>query len=231
MSVTLTPKRAKNCANSHAIAPPPRMMSDFGSFFSATASSLVMKPTSFNCGSGDGATLEPVAMTKFLACACESFRRCSIRTRCARRENLALARMNLNFPALSCCTRKSAKSLICAFFRAMTLREIEGDFPGAHAPRFRVFGEMFHFRRVEQRLRRHAAAQDAQSADFLAAFDDDRFQARARRRSRRRIAAAAAADDRHVKIKSFHAREDGSARRKCKFDNLKFCDGCRMIRA
>jgi hypothetical protein len=28
-----------------AIAPPPRMMSDFGSFFSATASSLVMKPT------------------------------------------------------------------------------------------------------------------------------------------------------------------------------------------
>ena len=30
MSVTLTPNRAKNCANSHAIAPPPSMMSDFG---------------------------------------------------------------------------------------------------------------------------------------------------------------------------------------------------------
>ena len=67
INVTLTPKRAKNCANSHAIAPPPRMMSDFGSFFSATASSLVMKPTSFSCGSGGGATREPVAMTKCFA--------------------------------------------------------------------------------------------------------------------------------------------------------------------
>ena len=41
MSVTLTPKRAKNCANSHAIAPPPRTMSDLGNRFSASASSLV----------------------------------------------------------------------------------------------------------------------------------------------------------------------------------------------
>ena len=57
--------------------------------------------------------------------------------------------------------------------------EIKGNFAGAHAPRFRVFGEMFHFRGVEQRLRRHAAAQDAQSADFFAAFDDDGFQSRA----------------------------------------------------
>ena len=42
INVTRTPKRWKNCANSHAIAPPPRMMSDFGNFFSPTASSLVM---------------------------------------------------------------------------------------------------------------------------------------------------------------------------------------------
>jgi len=67
INVTCTPKRWKNCANSHAIAPPPRMMSDFGSCLSATASSLVMQPTSSNCGSGDGDTLEPVAMTKCFA--------------------------------------------------------------------------------------------------------------------------------------------------------------------
>ena len=38
-----------------------------GSRFSASASSLVMKPTSFSCGNGAGATREPVAMTKCLA--------------------------------------------------------------------------------------------------------------------------------------------------------------------
>ena len=57
MSVTLTPKRAKNCANSHAIAPPPRTMSDFGSRFRVSASSLVMKPMLSSCANGDGATL------------------------------------------------------------------------------------------------------------------------------------------------------------------------------
>ena len=86
-------------------------------------------------------------------------------------------------------------------------REVEGNFARAHAPGVGVFGQMHHFRRVKQRFRRHAAAQDAESADFLAAFDDDRFQARAGRRSRRRVTAAAAADDGHVKIKSFHAEK------------------------
>jgi hypothetical protein len=42
MSVTLTPNRAKNCANSHATAPPPRTMSDLGSRLSANALSLVI---------------------------------------------------------------------------------------------------------------------------------------------------------------------------------------------
>ena len=192
------------------------MMSDFGNFFSATASSLVMKPTSSSCGSGDGATREPVAMTKCFWRS--SFLAVAQLQPCAQSRNFALARMNLNFPALSCCTRKSAKSFDQRIFPRHDFGEVKGNFSGAHAPRCRVFGEMFHFRRVEQRLRRHAAAQDAQPADFRAAFDDDGFQARAGRRSRRRVTAAAAADDRHVKIKSFHAREDGSARRKCKFE-------------
>ena len=41
--------------DSHAIAPPPRMMSDLGNRFNASALSLVMKPTPFSCGNGDGA--------------------------------------------------------------------------------------------------------------------------------------------------------------------------------
>jgi hypothetical protein len=61
-----------------------------------------------------------------------------------------------------------------------------------------MFGEMFHFGGVEQRLRRHAAAQDAESADFLAALDDDGFQAPRPPPARRRVTAAAAADDGHV---------------------------------
>ncbi len=36
-------------------------------------------------------------------------------------------------------------------------------------------GQMFDFRRVEHGFSRHAAAQDAQAADFPAAFDDDRL--------------------------------------------------------
>jgi hypothetical protein len=93
------------------------------------------------------------------------------------------------------------------------IRKVEGNFSGADAPRFRVLGEMFHLRRIEKRLRRHAAAQDAKSADFPAAFDDGGFQSGSRRRPRRRVTAAAAADDCHVKIKwaafGFHANNMG----------------------
>ena len=81
--------------------------------------------------------------------------------------------------------------------------EIEADFSGADAPRFGVAGEVHDFGGVKQRLRRHAAAQDAQPADFFAAFDDDGFQSRARRRPRRRVTGAAAAENGHVEIKLF----------------------------
>jgi hypothetical protein len=75
---------------------------------------------------------------------------------------------------------------------------------------------MHDFGGVKQRLRGHAPAQDAQSADFLAAFDDGGFQTRARRRPRRRVTGAAAAENDHVIIESFHTGEDGSD---FKFDN------------
>jgi len=42
-------------------------MSDLGNRFNASASSLVMKPASFSCGSGDDETREPVEMMKCLA--------------------------------------------------------------------------------------------------------------------------------------------------------------------
>ena len=95
----------------------------------------------------------------------------------------------------------------------MTLAKSKADVFGANAPRLGVAGEVHHFRRVEQRLRRHATAQDAQPADFFAAFDDDGFQTGARRRPRRRVTAAAAADDRDIKLNSLRIanpwREDG----------------------
>jgi hypothetical protein len=82
--------------------------------------------------------------------------------------------------------------------------EVKADFFGADAPRFGMAREMHHFGGVKQCLRRHAAAQDAKSADFLAAFDDGGFQTGGRRHPCRRITAAAAADDRHLKIKLAH---------------------------
>jgi hypothetical protein len=80
------------------------------------------------------------------------------------------------FPAVELLDAEIGEIFDLRIFPRHDFREIEGNLSGAHAPRFRVFGEMLHFRRVEQRLRRHAAAQDAQSADFLAALDDDGFQ-------------------------------------------------------
>ena len=54
-------------------------------------------------------------------------------------------------------------------------REIEVDLRNADAPGPRVSREMDDIRRVEQRLGRHAAAQDAKPADLFTAFDDGRF--------------------------------------------------------
>ena len=203
IKVTLTPKRAKNCANSQAIAPPPRMMSDLGNRLSATASSLVMKPASLSSGSGDGATLEPVAMTKYFAVSIipiAQFNGVCI-------EKFRVGSDEFEFAAVELMDAIVGEIFYLRVFARHDFGEIEGNFSGAHAPRFRVFGEMFDFRCVKQSLRRHAAAQNTKSADFFAAFDDDSFQSGVCRRSCRCITAAATADDCHVEIKSAHDRK------------------------
>jgi hypothetical protein len=58
--------------------------------------------------------------------------------------------------------------------------------------------------------------QDAQSADFPAAFDDGGFQAGAHRRPGRRVTGAATAKNDRVVVELFHTGEDGSD---FKFDN------------
>ena len=115
--------------------------------------------------------------------------------------------------------------------------KIKRHFARAHAPRFRVFGEMLHFGGIEQGFCRHATAQDAQSADFFAAFNDNGFQSGACRRPRRRVTAAAAADDGHVEIKlpAFPFHNDSMGKRggsyKLFTKNLErfFADWCLMI--
>ena len=79
------------------------------------------------------------------------------------------------------------------------LREIKIDLR-PNAPRLGMAGQMHHFRRVQQRLGRHATAQNAQPAQFIPAFDDNGLETGCGSRSRRGISAAAAADYRHIKI-------------------------------
>ena len=78
--------------------------------------------------------------------------------------------------------------------------EVEASVFDAHAPCAGVIREVHDFGGVEQRLRRHAAAQDAQAADFFAAFDNDSFQAGASGGTRRSVAGAAAAEDGQIKV-------------------------------
>src|SRR5689334_23313933 len=78
------------------------------------------------------------------------------------------------------------------------------DFARLHSPDAAVLGEMADFGGVEQRLGRHATAQDAESAHLFAAFNDGGFQSCVRGRARRRITAAAAADHSDIKIEFTH---------------------------
>jgi len=71
---------------------------------------------------------------------------------------------------------------------------------GANSPGFGVACQVHDFRRVKQRFRGHATAQDAKSTQFVAALDDDGLKPRGGGTSRSGIATAAAADDRHIKI-------------------------------
>jgi len=85
------------------------------------------------------------------------------------------------------------------------LLKIETDLSGANAPGPGMAGQVHHFSGVKQRLRGHAAAQDAQPADLVATFDDDGFQTRGGGGSGRRVTTTATTQDRYVKIKPVHA--------------------------
>src|SRR5579859_3440523 len=98
--------------------------------------------------------------------------------------------------------------------------EIEPDPSGVNAPWSGMAGQVHHLGGIKQRLGGHATAQDAQPANFVATFNNDDSQTRARCRSCRRITGAAATQNCHVKIKSVHVGKDGSTAGKCKFQIL-----------
>ena len=78
--------------------------------------------------------------------------------------------------------------------------EIKTGFLNADAPCLRLVDQVHDFSGIEQCFGGHAAAQNAQPADFFSAFEDKRLQTGARGGPRCREAGTAAADDRHVKI-------------------------------
>ena len=78
--------------------------------------------------------------------------------------------------------------------------EIETGGLNLQSPGIGKTGEMQDFGGVEQGLARHAAAQDAQPANLVAAFDDNCFQPRTCCRPGRRVTGAAAAYDCHIEI-------------------------------
>jgi hypothetical protein len=85
-------------------------------------------------------------------------------------------------------------------FASHHLLEIESDLARLDAPRIGVAAQVEDFRRVKQRFAGHAAAQDAESADFIAAFNEGGLQAGVRGRPCRGVAGAAAANHSHIKI-------------------------------
>ena len=79
-------------------------------------------------------------------------------------------------------------------------REVEADLARLQAPDAGAPGLVPHIGRVQQRLGRHAAAQDAQSAQFPAALDNDGATTAAGGRPCGGVAGAAAADHRNLEV-------------------------------
>ena len=79
-------------------------------------------------------------------------------------------------------------------------REIKTNVFSTDAPRLGMAGVVQDFGSVEQRLRGHAAAQDAQPAHFRAAFDHGRPQTRPGRRPRCRVTGASPAEDGDIEV-------------------------------
>ncbi len=116
--------------------------------------------------------------------------------------NRARARRNLNLPASELLAAVVGEVLDEGVLAGHHLGEVEADIVGADAPRFWVAGQVQDLGGVEEGFGGHAAAQDAKPADFLAALNDDGFQALGHGGPRGRIPAAAAADDGEVEIKA-----------------------------
>src|SRR5438067_401743 len=87
-----------------------------------------------------------------------------------------------------------------SIFAGHDLMEVEGHIVGVDSPWFRVTGEVHDFSSVKQRFGWHTAAEDAETADFLATLDDDDIESRARSSSRGGVTGAAATDDGEVVI-------------------------------
>ena len=77
---------------------------------------------------------------------------------------------------------------------------VEGHVAGFHPPEAAILGQVPHLRGIEQGLRRHAAAQDAEPANVLAAFNDDGSKTGAGPGSRCRVTGTAPADDGQVVV-------------------------------
>lgn len=90
------------------------------------------------------------------------------------------------------------KALDEQIFSGHYLREVEGNVFSADAPGLGMARMVHNFRRVEQRLRGHAATQDAKAADFFTAFDDDSLQTGSGGGPSRSVAATPPADDSDV---------------------------------
>src|SRR4051812_26245908 len=78
--------------------------------------------------------------------------------------------------------------------------EIKPHTIGANSPRLGMTHEMHHFRSVQKRLRWHATAQDAESANFFTALNDYSFETCVRRRARGGVTTTATTYDCYIEI-------------------------------
>ena len=110
----------------------------------------------------------------------------------------------LEFPARQLIAPVTGKILNHPRFPRHDPAKIESDPAGFKSPRCAVLGQMTHFRRVKQCFARHAAAQDAQTADGGSAFDDDGFPTRAGGRARGGVTSATAPENSDLVVESSH---------------------------
>ena len=168
---------------------------------SLSAVSLVRQPSRRAGAGASGATTEPVAMTK---CAGgEASRRCCSSSVCGSAKAGGGAE-EFEFAAGELLPAVIGEVSDQGVLAGHDLCEVEADVVGADAPRLGVAGEVHDFGGVEQGLGGHAAAQDAESADFFAAVDDGGFEPERAAVRAAAVAGAAAADDGDINACGVH---------------------------